>query len=89
MIKVFPVALLLCACSAVPLKFHCEELRMRMDNTSLSGDQLRFAKDELTECEKNLKQAELKDSLKVEQLNDTFTPADSLSPAESTTHAKP
>ena len=83
----FVSAFLLLNCSSVPLKLHCEEIRSRMERDQ-SPDEYRFAKQELEECENQLKEARIQDSLKVEHLHETFTPSDSLLGSD-TTRTKP
>lgn len=75
-------AVMLEACSAAPVKMECKEIQMRIDYGDLTTDQLRFAMQELDECNGKIKAAELKDSAFLEGAERRFTPVDSL-PADS------
>jgi hypothetical protein len=55
----------------------CQQLRTRIEYENMSEDQLRFAKDELQDCEDRLRQAQMKDSLAVDATEKRFTPKDS------------
>lgn len=71
----FPVVpAVLAACSAAPVKMECREIQMRIDYGDLTGDQLRFAMQELDACRGRLKAAEEKDSALVEGTEKRFTP---------------
>jgi hypothetical protein len=74
---------LLCACSSAPIKMECRELQARIDYGDLSGDQLRFATQELDDCRNRVKSAEEKDSAFIEGTHERFTPADSGSGPDS------
>jgi hypothetical protein len=67
----------LSGCSAAPIKMECQELQARIDYGNLSGDQLRFAQQELDDCRGRVQAAEAKDSAFIEGANQRFTPADS------------
>lgn len=67
----------LSGCSSAPIKVECQELQARMDYGNLTGDQLRFAQDELEECRGRVKSAEQKDSAFIEGTEKRFTPSDS------------
>jgi hypothetical protein len=54
----------------------CQELQARIDYGSLSGDQLRFAQDELDDCHGRAKAADAKDSAFVEGTEKRFTPSE-------------
>lgn len=82
MIPILAAATILAACSSAPVKMECRELRMRIDYGDLSNDQLRFALQELEDCERRLKAAEAKDSASLESAERRFTPEDSLSPGD-------
>lgn len=79
-------AAILAACSAAPVKMECKEIQMRIDYGDLTADQLRFAMQELDECNGKARAAERKDSAFMEGAERRFTPADSL-PAPSPTPA--
>lgn len=68
---------LLWACSSAPVKVECQQLRARIEYESMSEDQLRFAKQELEDCEDRLHAAQQKDSLSVDATEKRFTPKDS------------
>ncbi len=68
---------LLTACSSAPIKMECKEVQARIDYGDLSGDQLRFAQQELEDCRNRVKTAEDKDSTFIEGANQRFTPSDS------------
>jgi hypothetical protein len=55
----------------------CRELQARIDYGDLSGDQLRFAQQELDDCKGRVQAAEAKDSAFIEGANRRFTPDDS------------
>lgn len=65
------------ACSSAPIKVECQELQARIDYGNLTGDQLRFAQDELEDCRGRVKAAEGKDSAFIEGTEKRFTPSDS------------
>jgi hypothetical protein len=65
----------LVACSSLPAKLDCKEIQARMDYGRLSEDQLRFAQMELDDCRQKLKQAEIKDSTRLEGLEKAVSPA--------------
>jgi hypothetical protein len=65
-------------CASAPIKLECGEQRFRLENENLSEDQRRFAEDALKDCDDRLKTAQEKDSLTIENLNQRFTPGDSL-----------
>jgi hypothetical protein len=69
---------LLSACSSAPIKMECTELQARIDYGNLTGDQLRFANEELADCRSRVKAAEEKDSSFIEGAHERFTPSDSL-----------
>jgi hypothetical protein len=62
------------ACSSVPVKMQCSEIQARIDYGNLSGDQLRFAKDELDDCRGRQHEAEQRDSGLVDSTEKRFTP---------------
>lgn len=64
----------LMACSAVPIKMQCSEIQARIDYGNLTGDQLRFAMQELDDCRGRQKDAERKDSGFVAGTEKRFTP---------------
>lgn len=64
-------------CSSAPIKMECQELQARIDYGDLSGDQLRFAQQELDDCRGRVKSAEQKDSAFIEGTEKRFTPSDS------------
>ena len=68
---------LLYACSSAPIKMECRELEARIDYGDLTGDQLRFANQELEDCRGRAQAAENKDSAFIEGAHERFTPADS------------
>lgn len=72
------------ACSAAPVKMECKEIQMRIDYGDLTSDQLRFALQELDECNGKARAAEQKDSAFLEGAERRFTPEDAL-PASSPT----
>jgi hypothetical protein len=72
------VSLVLGGCAAAPIQLECGEQRFRLDNETLSEDQRRFAEEALKDCEDRLKTAQDKDSAAIENLNQRFTPGDSL-----------
>jgi hypothetical protein len=65
------------ACSSAPIKVECKELQARIDYGNLTADQMRFAKEELDDCQGRVKNAEEKDSAFIEGAHERFTPADS------------
>ncbi len=65
-------------CSAAPIKMECQELQARIDYGDLSGDQLRFAQQELDDCRGRVKAADEKDSTFIDGTEKRFTPADSV-----------
>jgi hypothetical protein len=67
----------LCACSSAPIKMECQEVQARIDYGDLTGDQLRFAQQELDECRGRAKAADQKDSSFIEGTERRFTPNDS------------
>ena len=69
----------LAACSSVPAKFECKEIQARMDYGNLSDDQKNFAQMELDECRQKLRQAQFKDSTRLNGLEKKVSPSsDSL-----------
>jgi hypothetical protein len=56
----------------------CRELQARMDYGDLTGDQLRFANQELEDCRNRAQAAENKDSAFIEGAHERFTPSDSM-----------
>lgn len=68
----------LAGCSSVPVKMECSELQARIDYGDLTGDQLRFAMQELADCRNRAEAAERKDSAFIEGTEQRFTPNDSL-----------
>ena len=62
------------ACSAVPVKLQCSEIKARIEYGDLTGDQLRFAQQELDDCQARQRAAEQKDSGLVESTEKRFTP---------------
>jgi len=75
----------LASCSSAPVKMECQELQARIDYGNLTGDQLRFAQDELEDCRGRAKDADAKDSALIEGTERRFTPSDSVnSPAPAT-----
>ena len=79
----------LSACSSAPIKMECRELQARIDYGDLSGDQLRFAQQELDDCRGRAKAADDRDSLLIEGTERRFTPTDSLDSAGTPAAAKP
>ena len=77
-VRLAGVAALLCACSSAPIKMECRELQARIDYGDLTGDQLRFATQELEDCRGRVQAAENKDSAFIEGAHERFTPADSM-----------
>jgi hypothetical protein len=73
---ILAAALVLSACSAAPVKMECREIQMRMDYGDLTADQMRFATQELADCQGRAKAAEQKDSTLLEGTERRFTPAD-------------
>jgi hypothetical protein len=73
----------LSACSAVPVKMQCSEIQARIDYSDMSGDQLRFAQQELEDCRARQSQAEKKDSGFVEGMDKRFTPDSDSGQADS------
>lgn len=55
----------------------CRELEARIDYGDLTGDQLRFANQELEDCRGRAQAAENRDSAFIEGAHERFTPADS------------
>ncbi len=68
------VVLLEISCSEVPIKMQCSEIEARIDYGNLTGDQLRFAMDELNECRGKQKAAAEKDSNFIDGAEKKFTP---------------
>jgi hypothetical protein len=66
------------ACSSAPIKLECRELQARIDYGDLTGDQLRFATQELEDCRGRAQAAENKDSAFIEGAHERFTPSDSM-----------
>ena len=64
----------LAACSAMPVKMQCQEIRTRIAMENMSADQLRFAEEELQECERRQKDAEHKDSTWADSAHNRFPP---------------
>ncbi|MDB5106923.1 MAG: hypothetical protein JWP91_4612 [Fibrobacteres bacterium] len=64
-------------CSSAPIKVECREVQARIDYGDLSGDQLRFAQQELEDCRNRVDSAERKDSAFIEGTEQRFTPSDS------------
>lgn len=64
-------------CSSVPVKMECSELQARIDYGNLTGDQYRFAMQELDDCRNRMEAAERKDSAFIDGTERRFTPADS------------
>ncbi len=62
------------ACSSVPIKMQCSEIQARIDYGNLTGDQLRFAMQELDDCRGRQQDAERKDSGFVAGTEKRFTP---------------
>ena len=73
----FCASLACLACSSAPIKMECQELQARIDYGHLSGDQLRFAQDELEDCHGRAKAADDKDSGFIEGTEKRFSPSDS------------
>jgi hypothetical protein len=71
------LAMMVWGCSSAPIKVECRELQARIDYGDLTGDQLRFAMQELDDCRNRVKSAEEKDSAFIEGANERFTPSDS------------
>lgn len=71
-------ALGLLGCAAAPIHVECQEERLHMSLGNQSEDQRRWSEEQLADCEKRLESAKLKDSATVENLNQRFTPKDSL-----------
>jgi len=55
----------------------CSELQARIDYGNLTGDQYRFALQELDDCRNRMEAAERKDSAFIDGTERRFTPADS------------
>lgn len=55
----------------------CQEIQSRINYGDLSGDQLRFAEQELADCQGRVKAAEASDSARLEGVEQRFTPVDS------------
>ena len=68
---------LLYACSSAPIKMQCQELESRIKYGDLSGDQLRFAQEELDDCKGRAKAADDRDSARLDGVEQRFTPGDS------------
>jgi hypothetical protein len=66
------------ACSAAPVKLQCSEIKARIEYSDLTGDQLRFAQQELEDCQGKQKAAEQKDSSWLEGTEKRFTPASEI-----------
>lgn len=64
----------LAACSSMPIQMQCSEIQARIDYGDLTGDQLRFAMQELDDCRGRQKSAEQKDSGFVDNTEKRFTP---------------
>ncbi len=62
------------ACSAPATKMKCAELRMRLNNETLSDDQKQFMSEELKECEQQVSQARQQDSATMNNLEKRFSP---------------
>lgn len=71
-------AVMLTSCSAAPVKMECRELQMRIDYGDLTADQMRFAMDELADCQGRAREAEKRDSALIEGTERRFTPAEEL-----------
>ncbi|GEM_PF-6845215 len=71
---------LLTACSSMPIQMQCSEIQARIDYGDLSGDQLRFAMQELEDCRGRQKSAEQKDSGFVDNTEKRFTPKTDADP---------
>ncbi len=65
----------LAACSSMPIRMQCSEIQARIHYGDLTGDQLRFAMQELDDCRGRQKSAERKDSGFVDNTEKRFTPA--------------
>ena len=65
------------ACSSAPIKMECQEIQARINYGDLSGDQLRFAEQELADCQGRVKAADARDSARIEGVEQRFTPVDS------------
>ena len=63
-------------CSSAPIKVECGELQARIDYGDLTGDQLRFAKQELDDCRDRVKAADQKDSAFIDGTERRFTPSE-------------
>ena len=63
-------------CSSAPIKMECQEVQARIDYGNLTGDQLRFAQQELEDCRGRVNSAEAKDSAFVDGTEKRFTPTD-------------
>ncbi len=70
------VGLLEISCSEVPIKIQCSEIEARINYGDLTGDQLRFAMDELNECRGKQKVAADKDSSFIDGAEKKFTPVE-------------
>jgi hypothetical protein len=68
------------SCSAMPVKIQCSELQARIDYGDLTGDQLRFAIQELEDCRGEQHRAEQKDSGFVDDTERRFTPEPEVAP---------
>ncbi len=66
------------ACSSAPVKLQCSEIKARIEYGDLTGDQLRFAQQELEDCQARQRAAEQKDSSWVEGTEKRFTPASEM-----------
>ncbi|HKP96300.1 MAG TPA: hypothetical protein VJ385_11120 [Fibrobacteria bacterium] len=63
-------------CSSAPIKVECQELQARLDYGDLSGDQKRFARQELDDCRGRVQAAEARDSAFIEGTERRFTPSE-------------
>lgn len=71
---ILAAGLALAGCSSAPIKLECQEIRTRLAYENMSEDQIRFAKDELAECEDRVRQAQARDSALVDSAHDKLTP---------------
>lgn len=74
----FLAGIWLMGCSSAPIKMECRETQARIDYGNLTGDQLRFAMQELEDCRQRVKKADDRDSALIEGAEERFTPTDSL-----------
>jgi hypothetical protein len=74
----FLAGIWLMGCSSAPIKMECSETQARIDYGDLTGDQLRFAMQELEDCRQRARKADERDSSLIDGAEQRFTPSDSL-----------